>query len=60
VKPAKHKHSRRIPLADARDIIQRLADTKTLTQDDERLVTELEERTGVSLAELTKAWGSRG
>ena len=60
---AKHKHMPGIPIDQAREIIQDVAKRKTLTRDDERLIDDLEGRTGVSIAELarlTKEWVPEG
>jgi hypothetical protein len=60
---AMHKHVPVISIEQAADVIRSLATAKTHTQDDLRLLAELEERTGSSITELsvlTKGWLPRG
>ena len=44
----------KIRMEQARDVIQRLAAERGHTQDDERLIADLERTTGVSIAELAE------
>jgi hypothetical protein len=61
---AKHKHMPGIPLEQARDVIRGLVmPGGRVTQDDERLVEDLERVTGMPIAELarlTVEWVPKG
>ena len=60
---AKHKHMPGITIVQARDIVQRLAAAEAYPRDESRLVMELQQRTGLSiadLAKLTKQWPLEG
>jgi hypothetical protein len=60
---AKDKHMPKIPLDQARDIIQRLAATKNWGARGSATVDDLEARTGVpisELAKLTTEWLTKG
>jgi hypothetical protein len=56
---AKHKHVPDLAVEQAGEIIRRLAAAQAHTRDEGRLVMELQQRTGLSiaaLAKLTKEW----
>jgi hypothetical protein len=56
---AKHKHMPGLAIEQAGEIIQRLAAAQAHTRDEGRLVLELQQRTGLSiaaLAKLTRDW----
>jgi hypothetical protein len=49
---ARHRHIPKIPIATARDDIQRLAMATARTQEDEQLIDEIERVTNLPIAEL--------
>jgi hypothetical protein len=60
---AEHGRTPGVLIEQAADLIKQLAAATTRTRDDERLIADLEKRTGVpiiELAALTKGWMPRG